>query len=253
MNTNGQTDCLDLVSGRLVPLPNYALGEGFGHRAQKFRHPLTCHPEWASYKRWPDDATEKPSIYATGGTVFRFLSNEKWEEMSAAQVLTVSGTIQDHPDPMSLPSDLLFPATFVFKTPTRTANFLQVVGTNSDPAQREPPLQNGAIRQRHQNQFRRQARAFVWPRDGALLLFNTNGMTDAVGLESNQIVSFPTSKMPVPACIGFVDDTESNVIFIQGGWAHRSGQSNLKSGTRLPPPGPWRWSPAGPISWESRW
>ena len=83
------------------------------------------------YRRLPYDAFDKPSIYATGGTVLRFLSNEKWEEMSAAQVLTVSGTIQDHPDPMGFVGP--FPATFVFKTPTRTAGLLQVVGTNLNP------------------------------------------------------------------------------------------------------------------------
>jgi serine/threonine protein kinase len=53
------------------------------------------------------------------------------------------------------------------------------------------------------------------------LLFNTNGATDAVGLESNQIVNFPRLTGPVPACIDFMDDAESNAIFVKGGWGAR--------------------------------
>ena len=47
------------------------------------------------------------------------------------------------------------------------------------------------------------------------LLFNTNGVTDGIDLESNQVVTFPRYGKP-PEAILFVDDTESNAIFIRG-------------------------------------
>jgi hypothetical protein len=131
LDTNGQTDCFDLVSGKLVPLPKYALGGLLPARAKV--PPSADLPSGVGiYRRDPYDAREGPSVYATGGTVLRYLSNEKWEDMSAAQVLTVAGTMQAHPGPGGLVGPSL-PATFLFKTPTRTAGLLQVVGTNANP------------------------------------------------------------------------------------------------------------------------
>ncbi len=131
LDTNGQTDCLNLVSGRLVPLPNYALG-GLLPPGAKSRHPQTRPSVVGMHRRLSYDAAERPSINATGGTVLRLLDNEQWEEMSAAQALTISRTIQDHPGLTGIAGPRL-PVTVLFKTPTRMAGLLQVVSTNASP------------------------------------------------------------------------------------------------------------------------
>jgi len=79
-------------------------------------------------------AGDPPIFYATGGTILRPIYIEKWQEMSAAQVLTIAGTIPDNPEPVGYPfGNTPFPKTFLFKTPTRTAGLLQVTGTNANP------------------------------------------------------------------------------------------------------------------------
>jgi hypothetical protein len=129
VDTNGQTDCLDLATGKLAPLPPYAMGV-WGSLPKGARVPLEEElPSGVGiYRRLPYDASDTPSVYATGGTAMRRLSTEKWQEMSAAQVLTIAGTIQGQIERMGFVGP--FPATFLFKTKTRTVGLMQVVGTN---------------------------------------------------------------------------------------------------------------------------
>ena len=46
------------------------------------------------------------------------------------------------------------------------------------------------------------------------LMFNTNGVTDGLALESNQIITFPRSSRP-PASVAFADDVQNGIVFIQ--------------------------------------
>ena len=76
------------------------------------------------------DPNEKLSLYASGGMVLRFLSNERWESMSTAETLTLARTLQSYPGP-AVNAGLVPPATFLFKTPKGLTGLLQITG-NTD-------------------------------------------------------------------------------------------------------------------------
>lgn len=123
MNGEEPSGCLNLVSGEIAPLPQYALG-GWLPAGTKVP-PATSLPMGIGvFKRIPDP-NEKLSLYASGGMVLRYLSNEKWESMSTAEALTVARTMQTHPEPTSYVGNLP-PSTFLFKTPKGLAGLLQL-------------------------------------------------------------------------------------------------------------------------------
>jgi len=127
MNGEEPSDCLNLVSGKIVPLPKYALG---GSMPAGTEVPAaTSLPMGIGVFSSPGGGT---CLYASGGMMLQFLSDKNWESMSTAEILTIARTMQAHPEPMSFQVTFT-PLTFLFKTPNGLAGLLQLTGFTEKP------------------------------------------------------------------------------------------------------------------------
>jgi len=129
LDDKGQSACLNLVSGQLVSLPPYARGGWLPAGAKV--PPSDSLPSGLSFDRrlLHDD---NPTAYVTGGTQLRFLTNEKWDKMSAVEALMIANTIKKNHETMGSVFQR-FPTTYLFKTPSGSSGLLQIVGTNENP------------------------------------------------------------------------------------------------------------------------
>lgn len=130
MNDEDKSDCLNLVSGGMVPLPKHALG-GFLPRGAKVPPNASLPSGIGVFKSFPDP-NEEVRLYATGGTALSYLSSDQWERMSTAEALTVAKTIQNHPEPQTYGGSSTSSQTYLFKTPHGIVGLLQITGLTNN-------------------------------------------------------------------------------------------------------------------------